>query len=83
MMTPAKSRSAGMLAVRQVRSGIGYNRKQKATLRAMGLGRVGRLRELPDNPEVRAMVAKIPHLVVIEEPARVPKPARAAKPATD
>ena len=82
-MTPAKSKSAKKLAVRQIRSGIGYNRKQKATLKAMGLGRVGRLRELPDNPEVRAMVANIPHLVVIEESAKAPKPARARKPATD
>lgn len=52
--------------VRQIRSGIGFNKKQKATLRALGLERIGRVRELPDHPAVRGMVASIPHLVVIE-----------------
>lgn len=62
-----------VLEVRQVRSGIGYGRDQKATLRALGLGRVGKRRTLPDNPQVRGMVAKIPHLVVIESPQRSKK----------
>jgi large subunit ribosomal protein L30 len=54
--------------IRQVRSGIGYDRTQKATLKALGLGRVGRTRVLPDNPQVRGMIKKIPHLVkVIDE----------------
>ena len=69
-MSAAKSTPAKRLRVRQVRSGIGYNKKQNATLKAMGLGRVGRLREFPDNKEVRAMVARIPHLVAIEEDTR-------------
>jgi large subunit ribosomal protein L30 len=54
------------IKVRQVRSGIGYGKDQKATLRALGLGKIGRVRTLPDNPQVRGMVRKIPHLVVIE-----------------
>jgi large subunit ribosomal protein L30 len=54
------------LKVRQIRSGIGYAKNQKATLKALGLGRIGRTRTLPDNPQVRGMVNKIPHLVVIE-----------------
>ncbi len=57
------------LKVRQVRSGICCNMRQKATLRALGLEKVGRVRTLPDNPQVRAMVAAIPHLVEIVEPA--------------
>lgn len=60
-----KSHAPGTIDVRQVRSGIGYGTDQKATLRALGLGRVGKVRTLPDNPQVRGMVAKIPHLVVI------------------
>jgi large subunit ribosomal protein L30 len=60
------SKSAGVLRVRQVKSGIGYDRKQRATLKALGLGKMGRVRELPDNPQVRGMVAAIPHLVVVE-----------------
>jgi large subunit ribosomal protein L30 len=51
------------LRVRQVRSGIGFDKRQKATLKALGLGRLGRTRVLPDNPQVRGMLAKIPHLV--------------------
>ena len=51
--------------MRQVRSGIGYNVKQKKTLVALGLGRIGKTREYPDNEQVRAMVAKIPHLVTV------------------
>ena len=70
-MTAAKSKakSGAMLRVRQVRSGIGFEKSQKATLKALGLGKIGRTRELPDNPQVRGMVKKIPHLVVIDEAA--------------
>ena len=56
----------GTLRVRQIKSGIGFNGQQKATLRALGLGKVGRSRELPDNPAVRGMLAKIPHLLSVE-----------------
>ena len=61
-----RAKSTGTVKVRQIRSGIGFDKTQKATLRALGLERIGRVRELPDNPAVRGMVAKIPHLVVIE-----------------
>jgi large subunit ribosomal protein L30 len=65
----AKRATAGSatLLVRQVRSGIGYNETQKATLRALGLGRVGKRRVLTDNEQVRGMVASVVHLVVIED----------------
>ena len=58
--------ASGGLRVRQVRSGIGYDVTQKATLKALGLGKIGRERRHPDNPEVRGMIAKISHLVVVE-----------------
>ena len=60
------SAAASKLRIRQIRSGIGFNAKQNATLRALGLGRINRTREISDNPQVRGMLAKIPHLVVIE-----------------
>ena len=66
-MTAEKSKSGATLTVRQVRSGIGYEKSQKATLKALGLGRIGRRRELPDNPQVRGMIRKITHLVRVEE----------------
>ena len=55
------------IKIRQVRSGIGFDKTQKATLRALGLVRIGRVREFPDNPAIRGMAAKISHLVVIEK----------------
>jgi len=53
------------LTIRQVRSGIGFDETQKATLRALGLEKIGRVREVPDNAPIRGMINKIPHLVVI------------------
>ncbi len=58
---------AGRLLVTQVRSGNGAKPKHRGTLRALGLGRIGRTNELPDRPEIRGMVAKVPHLVRVEE----------------
>ena len=55
----------GTVRVRQIKSGIGYNSQQNATLKALGLGKMNRTRELPDNPSVRGMLAKIPHLVAV------------------
>jgi large subunit ribosomal protein L30 len=54
------------MTVRQTRSGIGYAKNQKATLKALGLGKVGRTRTLPDNQQVRGMVNAIPHLVKVD-----------------
>jgi len=62
----AKAKSSATLRVRQIKSGIGFSKRQKATLKALGLGKVGRTRELPDTPAVRGMLAKIPHLLSVE-----------------
>ena len=53
------------ITIQQVRSGIGFDKTQKATLRALGLEKLNRVVTRPDNAAVRGMVAKIPHLVVI------------------
>jgi len=58
--------SSETVLVKQIRSGIGFNKRQKATLKALGLGRIGRVRNLPDNPQVRGMIAAVSHLVVVE-----------------
>jgi large subunit ribosomal protein L30 len=55
------------IKVTQTRSGIGAKPKQRGTLRALGLGRIGKSNTLPDRPEIRGMVAKVPHLVKVEE----------------
>lgn len=58
------------IKIRQVRSGIGYPRKQREVLRSLGLRRLHQVVERQDLPAVRGMVAKIPHLVeVVEEKA--------------
>jgi large subunit ribosomal protein L30 len=62
----ATKRTAAGLRVKQVRSGIGYEKRQNLTLRALGLGKIGRERRLPDNPQVRGMISKVSHLVVVE-----------------
>ena len=70
-MTAARAKKSGAtLRVRQVRSGIGFDKTQKATLKAMGLGKLGRVRELPDNKEVRGMIRKIPHLIQLVDPSQ-------------
>ena len=61
-----KKKTSGGLRVKQVRSGIGYNKTQKATLKALGLGKIGRERRHPDNPQVRGMIMKVSHLVAVE-----------------
>ena len=57
------------LVVTQIRSAIGAKPKQRGTLRALGLGRIGRSNTLPDRGEIRGMIARVPHLVRVEEQA--------------
>jgi len=54
-----------LLLVTQVRSGIGTKPKHRGTLRALGLGRIGRTNLLPDRPEIRGMIARVPHLIQV------------------
>ncbi len=55
------------LQVTQTRSAIGTKPKQRGTLRALGLGRIGSSNTLPDRPEIRGMINKVPHLIEWEE----------------
>ena len=63
----AKSTTDSTLKVTQVRSKIGAKPKTVGTLRALGLGRIGDTNILPDRPEIRGMIARVPHLVEVEE----------------
>jgi large subunit ribosomal protein L30 len=65
-MTAAEN-SGPTVRVRQVRSGTGFDKTQKATLKALGLGKIGRVREHPDNPQIRGMIYKVVHLVDVEQ----------------
>ena len=62
----SETRTSG-IKVTLVRSKIGIKPKQRGTLRALGLGKIGSTNTLPDRPEVRGMLAKVPHLVKVEE----------------
>ena len=55
------------LNITQVRSTIGSKPKQRGTIRALGLGRIGRTVTHPDSPTVRGMISRVPHLVSVEE----------------
>ena len=55
------------LKVTLVKSAIGSKPKQRGTLRALGLRRIDHTVEHPDKPEVRGMIARVPHLVRVEE----------------
>ena len=59
--------SGARIKVKQVRSEIGYNERQRATLRGLGIRRIGRVVELEDTPSVRGMIDKVSHLVVVVE----------------
>lgn len=55
------------LRVTQIRSTIGTKPKHRATLRALGLRGLGQSRVLPDRPEIRGMLARVPHLISLSE----------------
>jgi large subunit ribosomal protein L30 len=57
----------GTLKVTLVRSQIGTKPKQRGTVRALGLGKIGSTNVLPDRPEIRGMLARVAHLVSVEE----------------
>jgi large subunit ribosomal protein L30 len=49
------------------KSTIGTKPKHRGTVRALGLGKIGSSNVLPDRPEIRGMIARVPHLVSVEE----------------
>lgn len=53
--------------VRQIKSAIGTKPKHRGTLRALGLRRIGHTNTLPDRPEIRGMLARVPHLIEVKE----------------
>jgi large subunit ribosomal protein L30 len=70
------------LVVTQVRSSIGAKPKHRGTLRALGLGRIGKSNTLPDRPEIRGMIAKVPHMITVDEGAEAPAKKAPARKAT-
>jgi large subunit ribosomal protein L30 len=55
------------LRVTQRRSRNGSDRRQRDTLRSLGLRRIGHTVEISDSPQIRGMIAKVRHLVEVSE----------------
>ena len=55
------------LEVTQVRSAIGTKPKQRGTLRALGLRRIGHSNILDDTPDIRGQINKVPHLISVRQ----------------
>jgi large subunit ribosomal protein L30 len=54
------------LKITQVKSGVGQNPRNRGTLRALGLGRIGASNEVNDTAETAGMLRKVAHLVRVE-----------------
>lgn len=55
------------IKIQQVRSVIGYDRQQRATVRGLGLRRMHHVVEVEDTPSVRGMIFRVRHIVVVLE----------------
>lgn len=65
-----KKKAQSTVLVKWIRSGIGFPRRQKVMVRSLGLRRLNQVVECPDTPQVRGLVAAVPHLVaIVSEPA--------------
>jgi large subunit ribosomal protein L30 len=62
------SESSGKrIRLKQVKSEIGSNRRQRATLRGLGIRRLHKVVEVEDTPALRGMINKVSHLVTVLE----------------
>ena len=68
-MAKAKSSKSKekLVRVTLVKSPIGYSKRQKGTIRALGLHRMNHMVEHIDTPVLRGMLAKVSHLVLVDE----------------
>jgi large subunit ribosomal protein L30 len=57
------------IKVTQVRSRNGSNKKQRETLRSIGLHKIGQTVEVADTPQMRGMIHKVRHLVEVAQDA--------------
>jgi len=63
----AKKTKAPILRITMVKSPIGYTKRQKNTIRALGLRRMNQTVTQKDSDVIRGMIAKVSHLVKVEE----------------
>ena len=79
---------ADKLRVTQIKSTISHIARNRATVRALGLKRIGHTVEIPDNPATRGMVRQVRFLVSVDEvsdaaPKREPAGRAATRPSED
>ncbi len=60
-------RKVKMLSITWVKSSIGYSERQKGTVRALGLRRLGQSVQHKDTPVIRGMIDRVSHLVEVQE----------------
>ena len=65
--TAAPKHLGKMLRVTQVRSAIGGTRRQRESLKGLGLARIGASVIVPDNPATRGLIRRVEHLLAVEE----------------
>ena len=63
----ASQASAKRLKVTQIRSGIGFDKKQTLALRGLGLRRLNHTVDVVDTPSTRGLILKVRHLVTVAE----------------
>jgi large subunit ribosomal protein L30 len=56
-----------MLKITLRKSRIGFEKTQKLTVKALGLGKLNSSKIQPDNPQIRGMIRKVTHLVEVEQ----------------
>ena len=65
MAKKSENEISGKIKIQYYRSVIGYSRKQKDMIKSLGMTKLNQTVERPDNPAMRGIVAKVPHLLRI------------------
>ena len=66
--TTEKAAAPARVKVTQIRSGIGFDRKQSLALKGLGLRRIRHTVDVVDTPATRGLILVVRHLVTVEEP---------------
>ena len=66
-MAKKKEETAGNITIQYYRSSIGFSKKQKEIVKALGITKLNQKVQRPDTPAMRGIVAKVPHLLRIVE----------------
>ena len=67
MAKNTETTGSGKIKIQYYKSSIGYSKTQKQIVRSLGITKLNQTVERPDNPAMRGIVAKIPHLLRIVE----------------